>query len=97
MDLGRVGWGEFTPAGDCTNAPAAVPAPAGNPLAAAAIRVAAFVDGFNLYHALRDLKLDHLKTWQPDSYRRHREYVRALQAIGVKVVMGRFKGEDRRC
>jgi uncharacterized LabA/DUF88 family protein len=92
----------------------------------AAIRVAAFVDGFNLYHALRDLHRDHLKwlnlrmlcenfaprpalslidvfyfsacaTWRPDSYRRHREYVRALQCIGVKVVMGRFKGKDRRC
>jgi len=92
----------------------------------AAIRVAAFVDGFNLYHALRDLGRDHLKwlnlrllcehfarrpalslvdvfyfsayaTWRPSSYRRHREYVRALQANGVTVVMGRFKGKDRWC
>ncbi len=89
----------------------------------AAIRVAAFVDSFNLYHALRDLGRDHLKwlnlrmlcehfarrpalslvdvfyfsayaTWRPSSYRRHREYVRALQANGVKAVMGRFKGRD---
>jgi len=92
----------------------------------AAIRVAAFVDGFNLYHALRDLGRDHLQwlnlrtlcenfaprpalslvdvfyfsayaTWRPSSYRRYREYVRALQANGVKVIMGRFKGKDRRC
>jgi hypothetical protein len=27
----------------------------------ATIRVAAFVDGFNLYHALRDMGRDHLK------------------------------------
>jgi len=27
----------------------------------AAIRVAAFVDGFNLYHAIRDLGRDHLQ------------------------------------
>jgi hypothetical protein len=39
--------------------PAPVPAPARNILAA--IRVAAFVDGFNPYHALRDLGRDHLK------------------------------------
>jgi uncharacterized LabA/DUF88 family protein len=104
--------------------PAPVPAPARNPLDA--IRVAAFVDGFNLYHALRDLGSEHLKwldiralcehfarlpdlclidvfyfsayaTWRPSSYRRHREYVRALQANDVKVVMGRFKEKDRRC
>ena len=82
----------------------------------AAIRVAAFVDGVNLYHALRYLGGNHLKwlnlrmlcenfapgpalflvevfyfsayaTWRPNSYRRHREYVRALQATGVTVVM----------
>jgi len=36
-------------------------------------------------------------TWKPDSYKRHREYVRALQTVGVKTVMGKFKEKDRKC
>jgi len=92
----------------------------------AAIRVAAFIDGFNLYHALEDFRKNHLKwmdlrvlcenfirapdlrladvfyfsafaTWRKDPYRRHRDYVKALRARGVTVVLGRFKGKDRRC
>ena len=35
--------------------------------------------------------------WLPDSYRRHREYVAALEATGVKVVLGHFKAKDKRC
>lgn len=89
-------------------------------------RVAAFVDGFNLYHAIHDLGLPHLKwvdlrrlveafapgpqhiitrvtycsafaTWRPDAYRRHREYVKALDATGVVPLMGKFKEKERRC
>jgi hypothetical protein len=36
-------------------------------------------------------------TWLPDSYRRHREYLRALTATGVTPLMGRFKRKDRGC
>ena len=81
---------------------------------------AAFIDGFNLYHAIHDLRQDHLKwvdlrklcrefapspeheledvfyfsafaTWRPDAYRRHREYVKALEASGVTPIMGRIQ------
>ncbi len=91
-----------------------------------AVRVSAFVDGFNLYHAISALKTDHLKwvdlkslcegfapspqylvgdiyyftafaTWRPDAFRRHREYVAALQARGVTVVLGKFKEKDGGC
>lgn len=36
-------------------------------------------------------------TWLPYAYKRHREYVRALQAAGVTAVMGFFKEKDRQC
>ena len=90
------------------------------------MRVVAFVDGFNLYHAVDDLRINHLKwlnikalceqfisspdlnlekvlyfsayaTWLPDAYKRHREYIKALRAVGVETVMGRFKEKDRKC
>ena len=89
-------------------------------------RVAVFVDGFNLYHSIKDLREDHLKWlslrklsevftpapqftmnhlfyfsayagWRPDSLRRHRKYIRALEAEGVTVVLGNFKQKDRTC
>jgi uncharacterized LabA/DUF88 family protein len=90
------------------------------------MRVVAFIDGFNLYHAIDDLRKHHLKwvdlrqvcevfspppdmdllevyyfsafaTWRPASYKRHRDYVAALQVYGVTPVLGRFKEKDRRC
>jgi len=90
------------------------------------MRVTAFIDGFNLYHSVADIKRDYLKwlnlrllceqfvpssdfdlsqifyfsafaTWKPNAYKRHREYLKALQAIGVKTVMGRFKKKDYKC
>ena len=86
-------------------------------------RVACFIDGYNLYHALR---INHHKwldlsalvkrlilgksesisavyyfsayaQWRPDSYRRHRQYVAALEAAGVNVVLGHFKEKDKQC
>ncbi len=89
-------------------------------------RVAAFVDGFNIYHALDDIGQNHFKwlnlrallqlfvpkpyqelreiyyfsayaTWLPDAYARHREYVAALEGVGVTPVMGFFKPKDRSC
>lgn len=84
------------------------------------------MDGFNLYHAIAELRAPELKwldlwsllrryaaqphqhltavyyfsafaTWLPDPYRRHREYVAALDATGVTTVMGHFKNKDRWC
>ena len=90
------------------------------------MRVTAFIDGFNLYHSVADIKRDYLKwlnlrllceqfvpssdfdltqifyfsafaTWKPNAYKRHREYLKALHASGVKTVMGRFKKKDLKC
>ena len=86
-------------------------------------RVACFIDGYNLYHSLKDnhhkwLDLDALVNrlipgksesisavyyfsayarWLPDSYRRHREYVAALETTGVNVVLGHFKEKNKKC
>lgn len=88
-------------------------------------RVIAYVDGFNLYHALADLQKPHLKwvdlhklalsicganetlmgvhyftayaTWKPAQYLRHKEYVKALQYVGVRCVIGHFKQKYRQC
>jgi hypothetical protein len=35
--------------------------------------------------------------WLPDKMRRHREYVRALEATGVTPILGHFKVKDRKC
>jgi uncharacterized LabA/DUF88 family protein len=89
-------------------------------------RTICFVDGFNLYHAINDLKKPHLKwldlsklasvfvaqnyqslesiyyfsafaTWLPGSYKRHIEYIHALEAVGVNVEMSSFFKKERRC
>lgn len=88
-------------------------------------RTIVYIDGFNLYHAINDLKAPHLKwvnlwelsqrlirpseqlvavkycsafaTWLPGPFARHREYVRALECVGVLPIMGRFKVKDREC
>ena len=86
-------------------------------------KVACFIDGYNLYHALR---VNHHKwldwsalakrliaekseciseihyfsayaEWLPDAYRRHREYVKALEATGVNVILGHFKAKEEYC
>lgn len=36
-------------------------------------------------------------TWRPDSYKRHRDYVSALEARGVTPIMGRFKEKRLTC
>lgn len=36
-------------------------------------------------------------TWRPASYKRHREYIKALEATGVTPVLGSFKAKDRMC
>lgn len=100
-------------------------------------RVAFLVDGFNVYHSLRDAErvagrslrwLDlrrlcesyarrnvlgrpstlqtvtyfsafatFLARTKPDALARHATYVRALQATGVEVALGRFKARSRSC
>jgi len=46
----------------------------------------------NKYQVLGEVKyFSAYATWRPDSYKRHRDYVAALQANGVNVIMGRFK------
>ncbi|MDH3511743.1 MAG: hypothetical protein OER85_12895 [Gammaproteobacteria bacterium] len=89
-------------------------------------RAAAFIDGFNLYHAVDDSRQSQFKwldlcalievfvpasqfdlvavyyfsayaTWRANAYKRHREYVKALQANGVTPVMGQFKKKSRTC
>ena len=88
-------------------------------------RVIAYIDGFNLYHAIDGLNLPHLKwtdlralarsflrngqtldtvkyytafaTWLPDAYARHREYVAALRASGVDVLLSEFRDRPSEC
>jgi len=88
-------------------------------------RIISYVDGFNLYHAVDDLKRPGLKwldlwaltislarvgelvvevnyfsayaTWRPDAFKRHREYVKALEHSGVKCILGHFKSKSRAC
>jgi uncharacterized LabA/DUF88 family protein len=89
-------------------------------------RVACFVDGFNLYHAVARLRRPELKwldlrtlmtryvrprsqrieaiyyftafaEWLPRARHRHAEYVAALRARDVTVVMGKFKARERWC
>ena len=88
-------------------------------------RAIAFVDGFNLYHAIDGLNRPHLKwidlralahsflrdgqvliavkyytayaTWLPGAYARHREYVAALKASGVHVLLSEFRDRPSEC
>jgi NYN domain len=36
-------------------------------------------------------------TWLPGPYSRHRQYVKALECVGVRPIMGRFKEKPRHC
>lgn len=36
-------------------------------------------------------------TWMPGPFSRHRQYVRALECVGVQPIMGRFKNKPRMC
>ncbi len=36
-------------------------------------------------------------TWKPAQYARHRQYVAALEHVGVRVSMAKFKKKDREC
>ena len=88
-------------------------------------RVIAYVDGFNLYHAIDALKRPHLKwlnlqalaeslagrnetvvgvyyftayaTWIRGAPGRHKEYISALEHVGVRCVVGHFKEKHRQC
>jgi uncharacterized LabA/DUF88 family protein len=88
-------------------------------------RVAFFIDGFNLYHAVHDLGDNRLKwlnlhslamsyvrpgeqltsvvyftalnTWDKAKRKRHLEYLRALQNLGVEVALGGFLKTPKWC
>jgi uncharacterized LabA/DUF88 family protein len=95
-------------------------------LTVAMIRSSFFIDGFNLYHAIKRLNEPHLKWvdlmrlmhrqispktetvqavyyfsayayWLPDQKIRHEQYVAALNASGVQVVLGQFKDKHKHC
>ena len=36
-------------------------------------------------------------TWLPDGYKRHRNYTKALQEVGVNLVLGQFKDKFLKC
>ena len=91
------------------------------------LKIDCFIDGYNLYHAIKDLRRPELK-WldlrklseqfvdsnteilhkvfyfsaiathrSKDSVKRHRSYVRALEARNVEVVLGKFKRKQLTC
>jgi uncharacterized LabA/DUF88 family protein len=52
----------------------------------------------NRYQTLGEVKyFSAYATWRPDSYKRHRDYVTALQSRGVCAIMGRFKERRLTC
>ncbi len=52
----------------------------------------------NKYQVLNEVKyFSAYATWRPDSYKRHRAYVAALEARGVQTIMGRFKEKRIMC
>lgn len=90
------------------------------------LRASFFIDGFNLYHALKRLDGQHLKWvdlaklmrrqiapqsemiadifyfsayahWLPQQRARHEQYVAALRATGITVILGQFKDKPRSC
>jgi len=89
-------------------------------------RVIFFIDGFNLYHSIKDLKKNYLKwldlrklcsefapdpyfsivkiyyfsafaKWRKNAYKRHREFVKALESVDVGIVLGNFKEKHWKC
>jgi uncharacterized LabA/DUF88 family protein len=91
------------------------------------MRIMAFIDGFNLYHAVKDLRQPHLKwldlrklrqralttnergnltdvyyfsayaEWRRDACKKHRNYVAALEQVGIHPILGRYKNNHTRC
>ncbi len=52
----------------------------------------------NKYQTLNEVKyFSAFATWRPDSYKRHRDYVAAIEKQGVTVIMGRFKEKRLQC
>jgi uncharacterized LabA/DUF88 family protein len=52
----------------------------------------------NKYQVLNKVKyFSAYATWRPDSYKRHRDYVAALETRGVHAIMGRFKEKRLKC
>lgn len=109
-------------AADLSSAPGG-PSPAGLvsniPQNKPRLRAAVYIDGFNLYHAIRELKQPYLRwlnlwelsralihptrdqlekvmwctaeiTWDHQKQKRHRDYRKALEAVGVTCALGHF-------
>ena len=52
----------------------------------------------NKYQTLNEVKyFSAFATWRPDSYKIHRDYVSALEAVGVVPIIGRFKEKRLKC
>ncbi len=96
-------------------------------------RIIAFIDGYNLYHAIDRLNQDHLKwldlmqlikqyvnnstetivdvyyftalaTWKnaagktgTSPVKRHKDYILALESVGIKTIYGKFKKKNKYC
>lgn len=88
-------------------------------------RVACFIDGFNLYHAIHNMHPPHCKwcnykslishfldaddtlsqvlyftayaKWDVDKFARHTAFTKALQHVGIKIVLGQFKKKNPVC
>jgi len=88
-------------------------------------KTACYIDGFNLYHAIDALGIQHLKwlnlwalaetflrpedslarvvyfsalmMWEPGKVRRHKEYIAALQSVGVEPVLSKFLKSKKHC
>ncbi len=88
-------------------------------------RYSFYIDGFNVYYSLNNIKFCKYKwlnyrayaesflnpndsiadifyfttyvTWKPDSWNRHKQYIKALRAEGVKEVLGRFTKKRATC
>lgn len=96
-------------------------------------RIIAFVDGYNLYHAIKKLNQNHLKwlnlktlieqyihsptekivdvfyftalaEWKnrrgktgTSPVERHKDYILALESVGIKTVYGKFKKKNKSC
>lgn len=52
----------------------------------------------NSYQVLNEVKyFSAYATWHQNAYKRHRDFVAANEAMGVEVIMGRFKEKEVKC
>lgn len=90
------------------------------------MKVRTYIDGFNLYHSLKNLgdDLEYLKwqdlkklsniflsrndynfikfftaypTWKQNALKKHQDYVKILEDMGIEVILGEFKKKTKKC